>query len=43
VVAESIGPRTPSAATTLLAVTPFLVGTQMLLQALVLDIQATPG
>jgi glycosyltransferase involved in cell wall biosynthesis len=42
VLAETIGPSTASAGTVLLAVTPFLVGTQMLIQALVLDIQATP-
>jgi len=42
VVAQTIGPSTASAGTVLLAVTPFLVGTQMLIQALVLDIQATP-
>jgi glycosyltransferase involved in cell wall biosynthesis len=42
VVAQTIGPSTASAGTVLLAVTPFLVGTQLLVQALVLDIQATP-
>jgi hypothetical protein len=42
VLAETVGPSTASAGTVLLAVTPFLVGTQMLIQALVLDIQATP-
>ncbi|HEY6798796.1 MAG TPA: glycosyltransferase family 2 protein [Kineosporiaceae bacterium] len=42
VIAETIGPSTASAGTVLLAVTPFLVGTQLLVQALVLDIQATP-
>lgn len=41
-VAHTIGPATATAGTVLLAVTPFLVGTQMLVQALVLDIQATP-
>lgn len=40
--AHTLGPQTASAGTVLLAVTPFLVGTQMLIQALVLDIQATP-
>jgi glycosyltransferase involved in cell wall biosynthesis len=38
----SIGGTSPTAGTVLLAVTPFLVGMQMLIQALVLDIQATP-
>ena len=38
----SIGGTSPTAGTVLLAVTPFLVGMQMLVQALVLDIQATP-
>lgn len=33
---------TPSAGTVLLAVTPFLAGLQMLVQALALDIAATP-
>lgn len=42
VLAHTMGPETASAGTVLLAVTPFLVGTQMLIQALVLDIQATP-
>jgi glycosyltransferase involved in cell wall biosynthesis len=42
VLAHTLGPETASAGTVLLAVTPFLVGTQMLIQALVLDIQATP-
>jgi glycosyltransferase involved in cell wall biosynthesis len=42
VVAQTIGPSTASAGTVLLSVTPFLVGTQLLVQALVLDIQATP-
>jgi hypothetical protein len=42
VLAHTLGPQTASAGTVLLAVTPFLVGTQMLIQALVLDIQATP-
>jgi glycosyltransferase involved in cell wall biosynthesis len=42
VLAHTLGPATASAGTVLLAVTPFLVGTQMLIQALVLDIQATP-
>lgn len=42
VLANTIGPSTATAGTVLLAVTPFLVGTQMLIQALVLDIQATP-
>jgi uncharacterized membrane protein len=40
--AHTLGAATASAGTVLLAVTPFLVGTQMLIQALVLDIQATP-
>ena len=39
---HTIGPSVASAGTVLLAVTPFLVGVQMLIQALVLDIQATP-
>jgi glycosyltransferase involved in cell wall biosynthesis len=39
---ETMGPRIATAGTVLLAVTPFLVGVQMLIQALVLDIQATP-
>ncbi len=39
---ESRGASSPTAGTVLLAVTPFLTGTQMLIQALVLDIQATP-
>ena len=42
VLLHTLGPATASAGTVLLAVTPFLVGTQMLIQALVLDIQATP-
>jgi glycosyltransferase involved in cell wall biosynthesis len=42
VLVHTVGPATASAGTVLLAVTPFLVGTQMLIQALVLDIQATP-
>jgi glycosyltransferase involved in cell wall biosynthesis len=42
VLANTMGPTTATAGTVLLAVTPFLVGTQMLIQALVLDIQATP-
>jgi glycosyltransferase involved in cell wall biosynthesis len=42
VLAHTLGPETATAGTVLLAVTPFLVGTQMLIQALVLDIQATP-
>jgi glycosyltransferase involved in cell wall biosynthesis len=42
VLAHTLGPSTASAGSVLLAVTPFLVGTQMLIQALVLDIQATP-
>jgi glycosyltransferase involved in cell wall biosynthesis len=40
--AHTLGAQTATAGTVLLAVTPFLVGTQMLIQALVLDIQATP-
>jgi len=43
VLAHTLGSATASAGTVLLAVTPFLVGTQMLIQALVLDIQATPN
>jgi glycosyltransferase involved in cell wall biosynthesis len=39
---ESLGNTSPTAGTVLLAVTPFLTGVQMLVQALVLDIQATP-
>jgi glycosyltransferase involved in cell wall biosynthesis len=39
---ESIGPASASAGTILLAVTPFLTGTTMLVQALALDIAATP-
>ncbi|MDQ1286744.1 MAG: hypothetical protein QG622_309 [Actinomycetota bacterium] len=42
VLLNTLGPTTATAGTVLLAVTPFLVGTQMLIQALVLDIQATP-
>lgn len=39
----AIGPGEPSAATIFLFAIPFLVGTQLLIQALVLDIQASPG
>jgi glycosyltransferase involved in cell wall biosynthesis len=39
---ESIGPQSASAGTVLLAVTPFLTGVPMLVQALALDIAATP-
>jgi glycosyltransferase involved in cell wall biosynthesis len=39
---SSIGPDEPSAGTVLLAVTPFVTGVQMVIQSLVLDIQATP-
>jgi glycosyltransferase involved in cell wall biosynthesis len=39
---ESLGPATASAGTVLLAVTPFLTGVPMLVQALALDIAATP-
>jgi hypothetical protein len=42
IMTQTLGTSTASAGTVLLAVTPFLVGTQMLIQALVLDIQATP-
>jgi glycosyltransferase involved in cell wall biosynthesis len=42
VLAYTLGPASATAGTVLLAVTPFLVGTQMLIQAMVLDIQATP-
>lgn len=38
----SLSGSSPTAGTVLLAVTPFLVGVQMLTQALTLDIQATP-
>jgi glycosyltransferase involved in cell wall biosynthesis len=38
----SIGPETASTATVLLSVVPFLMGFQMLLTALQLDVQATP-
>lgn len=41
-VAASMGPGSASVGTWLLAVAPALVGTQFLVQALVLDIQATP-
>lgn len=40
---ESLGPGSASTGTWLLAVAPALVGTQFLVQALVLDIQATPS
>ena len=41
-IAASIGPGSASTGTWLLAVAPALVGIQFLVQALVLDIQATP-
>ena len=39
---KSIGPASPSTATVMLAVVPFILGVQILLQAIVLDIQAEP-
>ena len=41
-IAHTIGPATASAGTVILAVAPFVTGIQMLIQALALDIQATP-
>ncbi|HSX06276.1 MAG TPA: glycosyltransferase family 2 protein [Candidatus Saccharimonadia bacterium] len=38
----SIGPATPSTATVMIAVVPFILGVQLWLQAIVLDIQAEP-
>ncbi|MDQ1246667.1 MAG: hypothetical protein QG597_1035 [Actinomycetota bacterium] len=39
---QAIGEATPSAGTTILSVVPFMTGFYLLIQALVLDIQATP-
>jgi glycosyltransferase involved in cell wall biosynthesis len=41
-IAHTIGPATASAGTVILAVAPFVTGIHMLIQALALDIQATP-
>jgi len=41
-VMHTLGPATASAGTVILAVAPLLTGVQMLIQALALDIQATP-
>jgi glycosyltransferase involved in cell wall biosynthesis len=43
VLVHTLGVRTASTGTVLLAVTPFLVGIQFLVQALTLDIQASPS
>lgn len=43
VVVNSIGPRTASTATVLLAVAPILTGTHLLISATMLDIQESPG
>lgn len=42
VLTQTIGPDTASTGTVLLSVTPFLVGVQLLISALVLDIQESP-
>lgn len=41
-IAHTLGPATASAGTVVLAVAPLITGIQMLIQALALDIQATP-
>lgn len=43
IVLKSIGPQTASTATVMLSIVPFIVGFQLLLQAIVLDIQNEPG
>mgnify|MGYP003416388098 FL=1 len=40
---ETIGPGSATTGTVLLAVVPFLMGFQLILTALTLDIQASPG
>jgi glycosyltransferase involved in cell wall biosynthesis len=43
IIFQSIGPRTASTATVMLSIVPFILGFQLLLQAIVLDIQNEPA